>query len=545
MKPTTIISVAPSPRSEKRPTSARRVPPPPDGAIETMLTGRFQFVMPPPQPPSSEAAPRARPHSAMPSPRARKALVQGPMYQSAKETTSLPQRAALDVYLKTAPGGFRKAPTMKPRPTSPKLMPSTDYGPPPPPKPSWPPEHPPTLEQMERDMAAWASMRNDVVLAQYEGRVIEHERAKSAFVELVARHDAVEREVEALRARNAELEKVEAEAKQVKVAELARQAFRRMRRSDLDDGWQAWMSFWQAKVQAMRKLRKVASKLLSAEKVDAFKAIKAVAQAAARAKAKLELQKKVAALTREVVELKAAYARLEEESKGREERAAGEAGKMVQELRHAMMAMEKAHEAAIVSRAQAARAEAAATREALATQEERATRAEAELATERATVAELRAELDAAGPKMKEREEAILEEEKKKKLELAHQAAARRLLYRDVRLGWESWFEYWDSRVYAKGRLREVANRLRSPAISHAFYFWQNEMRELNRKKEIGKHDDRFGRTLAKLEQREKEIKKLQERIMRLSGGTGVQGRAQKRKAANEKRDRARMVSLE
>ena len=48
-----------------------------------------------------------------------------------------------------------------------------------------------------------------------------------------------------------------------------------------------------------------------------------------------------------------------------------------------------------------------------------------------------------------------------------------------------------------------------------------------------------------KLEQREKEIKKLQERIMRLSGGTGVQGRAQKRKAANEKRDRARMVSLE
>ena len=160
-------------------------------------------------------------------------------------------------------------------------------------------------------------------------------------------------------------------------------------------------------------------------------------------------------------------------------------------------------------------------------------------------MAELRAELDAAGPKMKEREEAILEEEKKKKLELAHQAAARRLLYRDVRLGWESWFEYWDSRVYAKWRLREVANRLRSPAISHAFYFWQNEMREYNRQKEIGKHDDRFGRTLAKLEQREKEIKKLQERIMRLSGGTGVQGRAQKRKAANEKRDRARMVSLE
>ena len=61
------------------------------------------------------------------------------MYQSAKETTSLPQRAALDVYLKTAPGGFRKAPTMKPRPTSPKLMPSTDYGPPPPPKPAPPP----------------------------------------------------------------------------------------------------------------------------------------------------------------------------------------------------------------------------------------------------------------------------------------------------------------------------------------------------------------------------------------------------------------------
>jgi hypothetical protein len=54
----------------------------------------------------------------------------------------------------------------------------------------WPPNKPPTLEQMERDMRIWSHMRHEVVeLAVYEGQRREHERAKGAYGELMRRYE--------------------------------------------------------------------------------------------------------------------------------------------------------------------------------------------------------------------------------------------------------------------------------------------------------------------------------------------------------------------
>ena len=58
--------------------------------------------------------------------------------------------------------------------------------------PSWPPDNPPTLKQMERDMMAWSAMRHQVEAIQYEGRMIEFRRASDAFEAVLARVAALE-----------------------------------------------------------------------------------------------------------------------------------------------------------------------------------------------------------------------------------------------------------------------------------------------------------------------------------------------------------------
>ena len=54
----------------------------------------------------------------------------------------------------------------------------------------WPPEKPPSLEQMERDMVLWARQEHEVKKKSFhEGRLAEYERAKGIFTNLVARDE--------------------------------------------------------------------------------------------------------------------------------------------------------------------------------------------------------------------------------------------------------------------------------------------------------------------------------------------------------------------
>lgn len=56
----------------------------------------------------------------------------------------------------------------------------------------WPPEKPPTLQQMERDMLLWARAGHEVKTKSFhEGRVAEYKRAREVFLGLIARNDRI------------------------------------------------------------------------------------------------------------------------------------------------------------------------------------------------------------------------------------------------------------------------------------------------------------------------------------------------------------------
>jgi len=62
-----------------------------------------------------------------------------------------------------------------------------------------------------------------------------------------------------------------------------------------------------------------------------------------------------------------------------------------------------------------------------------------------------------------------VELEREKRIELFGRQVLRRILHRDVTRGWTAWVELWEAKTYAMHRLRQAANRLRLPAIAHAF----------------------------------------------------------------------------
>ena len=54
--------------------------------------------------------------------------------------------------------------------------------------------------QMERDLKAWNGMRDEVLMAQFEGRMKEYARAKGAFEAVVRSHNRISSELSVERA---------------------------------------------------------------------------------------------------------------------------------------------------------------------------------------------------------------------------------------------------------------------------------------------------------------------------------------------------------
>jgi chromosome segregation ATPase len=60
----------------------------------------------------------------------------------------------------------------------------------------------------------------------------------------------------------------------------------------------------------------------------------------------------------------------------------------------------------------------------------------------------------------------------------------RRVLNRNLTLGWSAWLELWEAKTHAMDRLRQCGNRLHAPALANSFALWLADMRCAEREKE-------------------------------------------------------------
>ena len=85
---------------------------------------------------------------------------------------------------------------------------------------------------------------------------------------------------------------------------------------------------------------------------------------------------------------------------------------------------------------------------------------------------------EATGREQRARDEALATEKAARVSQVSKQIL-RRALCRELSLGWTAWVERTRAKLYALGRLREVANRLHSETreVAGAFYWWAEDAR--------------------------------------------------------------------
>ena len=69
-------------------------------------------------------------------------------------------------------------------------------------------------------------------------------------------------------------------------------------------------------------------------------------------------------------------------------------------------------------------------------------------------------------------EEETLAKAKEERIEHLRRTSVRRMMSADLAWGWSCWFDLWSAKTYALSRLRQVANKLKSPELYDAFSFW-------------------------------------------------------------------------
>ena len=67
---------------------------------------------------------------------------------------------------------------------------------------------------------------------------------------------------------------------------------------------------------------------------------------------------------------------------------------------------------------------------------------------------------------------------REERIELVRRQMVRRIMNRDIALGFGAWKDLWEATVYAMGRLRDVGNRLRAPELANAFAEWCDDWGE-------------------------------------------------------------------
>ena len=281
---------------------------------------------------------------------------------------------------------------------------------------------------------------------------------------LTARTSDLERMVEALRSELAETarecemlreqvrslsggllsaeERVKAQAakeKEERVELLRRQIGRRMLHHGLALGWQAWLMHWEARTRALHRLRVCTNRMRRPEVQRAFAWWLFLCEEAS--------QQKVAA------EAQAAW-----------------------ERRERGLLDDKSALAAELARVSAALADADEVKE---------------LALERQRV-KLTGSADG-------RVAAQAAAEKEARVELFGRQILRRILHRDLSLGWQCWLELWQARSHAMSRLHEVCTRFRAPELSKAFVWWLSVVDEAHVAAAIAERDAEGARLEAAL----------------------------------------------
>ena len=77
------------------------------------------------------------------------------------------------------------------------------------------------------------------------------------------------------------------------------------------------------------------------------------------------------------------------------------------------------------------------------------------------------------------------ERDKEERLTMLSGKVARRIMNTGLASGWSAWYEMWEAKTYAMGRLRQCGNRLHSPALAEAFGCWRDTVEEEARRKEV------------------------------------------------------------
>jgi hypothetical protein len=213
--------------------------------------------------------------------------------------------------------------------------------------------------------------------------------------------------------------------KEERVELLRRQIVRRIKNQGLARGWISWVEMWQARVEGKATLRKVANRLRAPEKAFAFSVWLEVNEEARLASKVSLFHQREAKLHDDIAGLMAEVKRTRAE--------------MEAKLRSAAEQRETALQRQLI-----------------------------ELTGSAEDIIALREE-----------------KEKEERVEMMRRQSMRRLLNRDLADGFTAWTELWEAKVYSLRRLREVANRLSSPALSSAFGFWVQDTKDIKHEAEM------------------------------------------------------------
>ena len=209
-------------------------------------------------------------------------------------------------------------------------------------------------------------------------------------------------------------------AKEERIELMRRQVARRIMHSGLSSGFAAWKEGWRAKRAAIQRLRDVANRLKAPELQMTF----------AFWVRDLEQSKYVAELTAQ---------KLDRERMRRE----------ADELASTVEVIKKQYEAKLIQSEE-----------------------------QRMGLMEKIVALGGGAMEAEALREAQAAKSKEERIELLRRQTLRRVMHRDLALGWNAWSELWRARSQAKKTLRKVANRLRSPEKATAFAFWRTSLEE-------------------------------------------------------------------
>jgi len=253
---------------------------------------------------------------------------------------------------------------------------------------------------------------------KYEDLKAELERAKQQLVEVSAEREATRARLAELDGGRAEAERLHQKelqmAKEERVELLHRQMTRRMLNQQLTRGWTAWLEQHEARAFALKRMQQVASHLRTPELAEAFGIWSAVWIAIRRASQLAEERQRAKGLRSSALSLEQQLKQVKDDAARRIE---------------------------------------------AAEQRQKALEHQVKMLSGQCTIAESMAAQRG-------------EEEKSARFELLTRQFARRMKNAGLAHGWLAWLDMWSSRTYAVAKLRQVANRLRTPELADAFRRW-------------------------------------------------------------------------